>query len=65
MGEVNEFIKKTFHVKHTFIKVLMNVTVFGAFKNVKNNDNMFKKYIKALTSLHDAMIAGHTDNTGK
>ena len=48
-----------------FIKVLMNVTVFGAFKNVKNNDDMFKKYIKALTSLHDAMIAGHTDDTGK
>ena len=48
-----------------FIKVLMNVTVFGAFKDGKNNDDMFMTYIKALTSLHDAMIAGHTDDTGK
>ena len=52
-------------MKHTFIKVLINVTVFGAFKDVKNNDDMFKKYIKALTSLHNALIAGHTDDTGK
>ena len=48
-----------------FIEVLMIVTVFGAFKDMKNNNDMFKTYIKALTSLHDAMIAGHTDDTGK